>query len=451
MTHILRYQPSKLGFRLLLGTGLLVSTLLLTQRALFPTGTPYRYPFTSPQALDITGQLEQELVFYKTRIHQNPKDGLNQAALATVYLKLARATGDANWYLLAEQNAQQSLNNLPFNNTGALLAQAKVAEAQHNFDRAIELAQQVLTLQPRHEDALAILVTAHLGKGNPGEAAIAAEQLVETIPTLGTYTLRALAHIAQGQETKALQDFDRALSAEEPEEAGSSAWTRTLMGRFYASRGEVKKAEQLYREALRILPRYPLALTQSAQLKTRLGQYRTAEKLYNQVFIAQDYPNVWDHVALQGMAQTAALRGDSQRAEALWQQAEALFRQHQDLSTFGHRRELARLLLARGRDLDLPEALTLMEADLKVRRDVDTLDTYAWVLTRLGRWQTAQDILREAIATNHAGPQQAVIFYRAGRVEQQLGNAQQAETYFLKAQAVDPIFSERDRQIWGLE
>ncbi|MEO1348077.1 MAG: tetratricopeptide repeat protein [Cyanobacteria bacterium J06635_15] len=391
------------------------------------------------------------MAFYKTRILQNPNDGLNQAALATVYLKLARATGDANWYLLAEQNAQQSLDHLPFNNTGALLAQAKVAEAQHDFDRALELAQQILALQPRQEDALAILVTAHLGKGKIAEAAIAAEQLVDTVPTLGTYTLRALARIAQGQETEALQDFERALAAEEPEEAGSSAWTRTLMGRFYASRGELKKAEQLYQEALRILPRYPLALTQSAQLKTRLGQYRAAEKLYNQVFIAQDYPNVWDHVALQGMAQTAALRSDPQQAETLWQQAEDLFRQHQDLSTFGHRRELARLLLARGRDRDLPEALALMEADLQVRRDVDTLDTYAWVLTRLGRWPAAQEILREAITTNHAGPQQAIIFYRAGRVEQQLGNDQQAEAYFLRAPTIDSTFNERDQQIWGLE
>lgn len=295
------------------------------------------------------------------------------------------------------------------------------------------------------------MVTAHLGKGKIAEAAIAAEQLVDTVPTLGTYTLRALARIAQGQETEALQDFERALAAEEPEEAGSSAWTRTLMGRFYASRGELKKAEQLYQEALRILPRYPLALTQSAQLKTRLGQYRAAEKLYNQVFIAQDYPNVWDHVALQGMAQTAALRSDPQQAETLWQQAEDLFRQHQDLSTFGHRRELARLLLARGRDRDLPEALALMEADLQVRRDVDTLDTYAWVLTRLGRWPAAQEILREAITTNHAGPQQAIIFYRAGRVEQQLGNDQQAEAYFLRAPTIDSTFNERDQQIWGLE
>ncbi len=65
----------------------------------------------------ITRQLEQEVTFYQKRIRQSPQDGLNQALLATVYLKLARATGDSNWYLLAEQAAQQSFNNLPFNNT----------------------------------------------------------------------------------------------------------------------------------------------------------------------------------------------------------------------------------------------------------------------------------------------------------------------------------------------
>ncbi len=254
---------------------------------------------------------------------------------------------------------------------------------------------------------------------------------------MGAYTLRALVNIAQGQDEAAIEDFQQALALEEPEEVGSSVWTRTLLARFYASRGELNEAKQLYQEALRILPRSPLGLTQLAQLETRLGNYRKAEKLYSQVFVSRDYPNVWDHVALEGMAEVEVLRGNRVEAEALWEKAEVLFRQHQDLSTFGHRRELARLLLSRGREKDLPEALTLIEADLQMRRDVETLDTYAWVLTRLNRWQDAQAVLKKAIAT---GQRSAVIFYRAGLVEQHLGNSNQAETYFQQSKATDPMF-----------
>ncbi|MBE9067608.1 hypothetical protein IQ260_13170 [Leptolyngbya cf. ectocarpi LEGE 11479] len=430
------------------GLGLLVLAITLQQVKPQLTHTPYDYPFSPPNNTDITGQLEQEIAFHKNRIRQTPEDGLSQAGLASTYLKLARATGDANWYLLAEQAAEQSLQKLPFNNQGAQLVQAKVAEARHDFDQAILLANQVLETQPYAEAAQSILVTAYLGKGDVKEAGAIANTLVQRIPTLGSLTLRALVHAAQGEDTAAIQDFAAALNAEEPQEAGSSAWTRTLMGRFYASRGDSQTARQLYRDALEILPRYPLALVHMAHLDTRQGNYRAAKKRYSQVFTSQDYPNVWDHVALQGMAQIADLQGNSTEAQKLWQQAEAQFRQHQDLETFGHRRALAQLLLARGDSADLPEALALMEADLTVRQDAETLDTHAWTLMRLGRWQEAKASLQTAM---EQGTRNAVIFYRAGLIEQQLGNESAASRYFEAAQTVDPTFGQRDRQMWGLE
>ncbi|MEL6139487.1 MAG: tetratricopeptide repeat protein, partial [Cyanobacteria bacterium J06628_6] len=270
--------------------------------------SPYDYPFSPTRDASITTQLTQEVTFYKARIQQNPEDGLNQAALATTYLRLARATGSDNWYLLAEQTAQQSLANLPYNNTGALLTQAKIAEARHDFDRAIELGQQVLEISSLQEDALAILITSHLAKGNLTEASQLVEQLVSRVPTQNAHTLRALVYMARGQDDQAIASFQSALSVEEPGEVGSSVRTRTLMGRFYAGRGERVAAKQLYQEALAILPRSPQPLIYLAQLEARSGRYRAAERLYNQVFSSQDYPNVWDHVALQGLAGVKQLR-----------------------------------------------------------------------------------------------------------------------------------------------
>ncbi|MEM7793031.1 MAG: tetratricopeptide repeat protein [Cyanobacteria bacterium P01_C01_bin.118] len=433
--------------QLVWGVGLLLIATTFHQIKPLFTATAYDYPFSSPDNIDITGQLEQEIAFHKNRIRQTPEDGLSQAALASAYLKLARATGDASWYLLAEQAAQQSLQKLPFNNEGAQIVQAKVAEARHDFDRAIALAHQVLTTQPYSEPAQSILITAYLGKGNLAEAQMTANNLVQQVPTLGTLTLRGLVNVAQGKDAAAIQDFVTALNAEEPQEAGSSAWTRTLMGRFYASRGDYQTARQLYQEALEILPRYPLALVQMAHLDTRQGHYRLAKRLYSKVFISPDYPNVWDHVALQGMAQVAALQGNDSESQTLWQQAEDQFRQHEDLDTFGHRRALAQLLLARGNRGDLSEALALMVADLDVRQDAETLDTYAWALMRLGRWQDAQQVLQTAI---EQGTRSAIVFYRAALIEQQLGNEATAQQYFKDVQTIDPTFSQRDQKMWGL-
>lgn len=430
------------------GMGVVVAGAIALQLILRLDASPYRYPFASPGQTDVTGQLEQELAFYQQRVHQSPQDGLNQAALAAVYLQFAKATGDANWYLKAEQAANTSLKNLPFHNLGAILVLANIAEAKHDFGQAITLANQVLETQPQSEGALTVLVTSYLGKGQVADAEKAATQLVNQVPTLGAHTLMALVYGAQGQDEAALSQFQAALAVEEPGEAGSSVWTRTVLARFYASRGEVQQAKRLYGDALRIVPRSPLVLTQLAQLETRMGQYRAAENHYAQVFISRDYPNVWDHVALQGMAQVKVLRGDRGGAEVLWQQAETLFRQHQDLSTFGHRRELARLLLARGNRQDLPEALMLMEADLHLRRDPETLDTYAWVLIRLDRWVEAEVVLQEVIAT---GYRSAVVYARAAQVANHLGKQDQAQAYGQLAQSTDPTFGVRDRSLWGLD
>lgn len=408
--------------------------------------SPYRYRFSRSSSDNVTQALEQEIAFYQERIRRSPEDGLDRASLASVYLKMARATGDANWYLLAEQSARQSLADLPFDNQGAVLVLARIATAKHDFTEAIRLAEEVLRSQPG-EDALSILVTANLATGKVDEANRLANALVEQIPTLGSLTQRALVRVAQGQDQAAIQDFQQAIAAEEPGEMGNSAWARTLLGQFYFKRGQLKLAGQLYQEALRILPRYPLALVNLAELDARLGHYRAAEHHYSQVFVSPDYPTVFDHVALQGMAHVKNLRGDRSGAEAQWNNAETLLRQHLNLKSFGHRRELARLLLARGRPKDLAEAVSLMQAEIRIRRDAETLDTLAWALSRLGRWHEAQQAMNEALRW---GIRDAEMFDRAGKIEQALGNHSQAQALFQRAQDTDPTFDDQAQRTSGL-
>ncbi|HBB35036.1 MAG TPA: hypothetical protein DC064_25435 [Cyanobacteria bacterium UBA9273] len=400
----------------------------------------YRYRFEQSLSGNVTHTLNQEIKFYQERISHNPEGGLDRASLAKAYLKMARATGDANWYLLAEQTAKRSLVQLPFSNSGATLALARVAEARHDFTEAIDLATQVLQEKLGNEDALSILVTSNLAMGKVDEASKAADTLVNQIPSIGSLALHALVNQAQGKDEAVLQDFKQALAAEEPGEAGSSAWVRTMLGRFYFKRGNHQLAGQLYQEALRILPRYPLALVNLAELETRLGRYQAAEQYYTQVFVSPAYPNIFDHVALHGLARVKALQGHKSKAKEQWHQAEALLRDHLDVDSFGHRRELARLLLESDRPQDKAEALTLMQEEVQLRRDPETLDTLAWALSSAGRWEEAQGAIREALRW---GIRDAAMFYRAGTIEEKLGNRDRAKAYFQLAQETDPTFDER--------
>ncbi len=402
----------------------------------------YRYHFSRPDQGSITQDLDREIAFYQQRISHDPDGGMNRALLAKAYLRMAKATGEVSWYLLAQQTAQESLAKLSFQNDGAMVALARVATAKHDFAQAIRLAKQIRGV----DEALSILVVANLATGKLKEANQAAKALVDNNPNLTSLSLDALVKVGLGKDTEAIQDFQRALAAEEAEETGSSIWARTILGRLYFKRGQLKLAEQLYRESLRVLPQYPPAVLNLAELEVRQAHYQAAENLYSQFFLtSRRSPTVYDHIVMRGMARVKELEGNSSEAQNWRNKAEARLRF--DLTSFGHRRELARLLLERGRPQDLTEALSLMQQEVKIRRDAETLDTFAWTLTLLGRWSEAQKYMQEAL---HWGVRDPIIFYRAGTIEQKLGNQEKAQAYFRQAQETDPTFDENARRAFGL-
>jgi tetratricopeptide (TPR) repeat protein len=416
----------------------------ITQAVTGPAAGEYRYQFQRATRGSIVRDLQAEIGFYQDRIRRDPTGGLDLASLAGAYLRMARATGELSWYLLAEQAARRSLANLPYHNTGAILILARIAEARHDFPEALRLAAQVTG----KEEALAISVTSHLAMGAVDTAAAAANQLIPLAPTLGAYTLRGLVQEARGRDEEALADFHRALAVEEPGEAGGSAAVRAYLGRLHYRRGRLDQARTLYGEALRILPQHPLTLINLAELELRQGRYADAERhLTEVVTISEASPNVFDHAVLRGLARAKTLAGDETGGEALWDEAERRLRRDVAAGTFGHRRELARLLLERARPVDAGEALALMRAEVRIRRDAETLDILAWALIRAGRWGEARAAVGEALSR---GLRDAGMLYRAALIEQALGDAEAAGRFFRAAMSVDPTFDENTRRVAGL-
>jgi tetratricopeptide (TPR) repeat protein len=411
---------------------------------------PYRYRyFESAERMENPiGRIEQEMALYQEQLRRDPTSALSQSSLATAYIQMAKITGEGNWYLLAEQSAQQSLSSLPFSNHEALMLLARVAEAQHDFAGALKLAAQV----PDHKDSISIQVTSNLAIGKLETASLAADQLVDRLPSVSSLTLRALVKTSEGKDAEALQNFQDAIANEEPGELTGSARTRTLLGRFYYERGNLEQAEALYHEALRIQPSLPLALINLAQLKVRQGDYSSADRHYAEVMAtSRGTPRVFDPLILRGQARIKKLQGNNKQAQALWTQAESLLRQtltaRQAATGFGHRRDLARLLLERGNSQDILEAVSLMEAEVKIRRDAETLGTYVWALSANGKLQQAQQVIQKAIAT---GIRDASLYDRAAAIDTALGNPVQAKTNTQKALQIDPYFGDRARNALNL-
>ncbi|WP_052754515.1 tetratricopeptide repeat protein [Calothrix sp. 336/3] len=427
--------------------GISIYTFLNSQLTKVPA--PYGYPFavSIPGGGNRQATLQKEITFYQGKVRQSPDSGLPLASLAQAYLKMAKATGDNNWYLFAEQSAQRSLGNLPFNNSGATIVLARVAQARHEFTTAIRLAQQVLQEQPRNDSALAILVTSNLAMGNLSQAKIAADTLVNTIPTQGHFTLQALVLAAQGQEKAANDAFKYALAAEEPGDISNSASTRIFLGQFYYKHGKLTLAEQLYQEALRISPGNQLAMLYLAELKTRKGDYQGAGRLYAQILPDSEQSSVYDYAVFRGQAKLQKLQGNTQAASQILDKAETRLRQENATAngnaSFGHRRDLARLLLEKNTPTATAEALFLMQTEINIRRDAQTWDTLAWAFLRSGEVKKAQSAIQQALKM---GTRDSGIFYRGAMIEQALGNQSQATTYQKLAQEVDPTFDEQARR-----
>lgn len=423
----------------------------LTHQTFSPLKEPYRYPFDDSLTSDRDPAtvLEHAIAAYQQRVRQDPSSGLNQAFLASAYLNMARVTGEGNWYLLADEAAQQSFAKFPLSNSNseAVSVLARIAEARHDFPAALRLSDQVA----KPEDQLAIRLASNLAMGKLKDAGQEADQLVDAALSMNSFMLQAVVRTAQGKDQQALQSFRQGLSIEEAGDPTNSAHIRTLLGRFYYERGQLKLAGDFYREALHILPSYPLALVNLAQLEIRQGQYSAAEGHYNQLDDAsQGSPTIYTPLILRGKARIKQLQGDLPAANELWSQAETLLRQSfigTSAGSFGHRRDLARLMLERGRPQDIPEAVSLMRDEVKIRRDGNTLNTFAWTLLQAGRSQEAQKVIQEAIAL---GTREAGIYYQASLVEQALGNHSQTQAYAQQAKQIDPQFDDRARLALGL-
>lgn len=412
-----------------------------------PLSPPYLYPFQAfIQGKSRVPNLEKEIAFYQQRVAQDPKGGLNLALLATTYLRMGRLSGGISWYLLAEQAATRSLANLPFHNKGALLVLANVASFKHDFPQAIYYANQALKIQGTREEAFPILTTVYLALGDLNKAQKIADTLVNHIPNLETYALHALVDMAQSKDKETIHNFKKGLELEEVGDEVSSAWVRTMLGHFYFRRGRHKITQALYQESLRIVPQYPPAMVNLIELETRTKNFPLAEQHSLKLLeVASASPRTYDHLVMRSLARVKFLQGNLAEARKWWGNAETLLRK--DINSFGHRRELARLLLERGDVKDIPEALLLARQERRYRHDAETLNVLAWAYSRSGQWHEAEAAMQQAL---HSGTREAEYSYRAGVIERALGNKKQARSLLRAALKVDPTFDKTARRGLGL-
>ncbi len=163
-------------------------------------------------------------------------------------------------------------------------AQLRLAEMmatsrdKKDLDAAQKHAQAALALLPEDPDALNVLGVTDLRLGKPESAQSWLERALRKSPNhLSSWVAMAQVKLAQkdvaGAE-KALQEASTRLP--------KSPEPRTYLGEFYMAHARAPEAEQQFRQALAIDPKYGPALMNLAAMQVKAGQTDQAEQTYRQ-------------------------------------------------------------------------------------------------------------------------------------------------------------------------
>lgn len=362
-----------------------------------PTAFRFAYPFKNipPENVD------QAIRFHKEKLAKAPKEPAFQVALAQVYMAKAQSSSDFTYFSEAEKLVSEALKKRP-DLKGALLAQASLCEARHDFQGAIKICEAMEKKNPGDLDTRSLLANSLMEVGRVPEALEISRSNFRSEPTNAAALQVSRTLIASGDDDKARKILESAISREQPLENKISSRVRSLLGELDLRHGELSEAEQLFRASLDARPDSAQSTEDLARLKLRQGQPAEAEKLFMAAFGQTQHPLLLREVAKIKLAQ-----GKSQQSQNMLQQAEALLRPEVQKGGYGHARDLARVLL----DLQRPEeALKLLEQEEKQRQDWRLYELKAITLEALKRRDEALKSLKQALAS---GIQEPSLYQRA--------------------------------------
>jgi tetratricopeptide (TPR) repeat protein len=360
----------------------------------------------------------------QTSLAQRPDDGESYVGLGFAYLQKARETGDPSWYGRSERAFQSALGLIP-GSAEALGGLSAVAAARHDFDAALEFAQQAPQNDP---DTLAVLGDALIELGRYDEAFAAYESLGTIRPDAGAYTRIAYARELTGDVEGAIEAMQTAVDSTAPS-GEASAWIRYQLGNLYFNSGDTIRASAEYERSLEGLPGYVHAVAGLARVSVAEGDLARGLELYSEVVARQP---VLEHVIALGEVYEAA--ADDEAANEQFALARAI-RELYEANGSSTDLEVALFEADHG---DPQAALALARAANEARPGIHAADTLAWALYRAGQYDEAAAYTEKALSL---GTRDALILYHAGMIAEAQGDEEAARTHLADALQVNPHFS----------
>lgn len=375
--------------------------------------------------------VEVAIQTFQYRIQQNPKDAVSYTLLGEQYSRQARETGDVSGYQRAEEALHQSLELLP-DYAPAKTALASIYYAQHEFDRSLNLAEQVYESSYKNAQARIIVADSYLSLGQYEQAETIYNELSDT--SLTPPLLARLANLAElrGDSDQALLLIRRA-AGDTLRSGGTkenAAWYLLRVGDIYFNRGEIQEAGEFYEASLRVFDDYYLAYAGLGKIRAAEGKYQEAIIYYQKAVDIIPQPDF-----LAALGDLYMVTGQPEQAKIQYDTVEYIGKLAA-INKQVYNRQLANFYA--DHDLQLKQALQLALTELEDRKDIYGYDTAAWAYYKNGKFDEAQQMMHRAL---EMGTQDARLFYHAGMIAHALHKDQQARIYLEQALEINLHFS----------
>jgi predicted Zn-dependent protease len=339
---------------------------------------------------------EQKIASARRAIELRPQFAQGYVELASALIARARETSRPTYFDEAGEALKQALRIDPSNYPAQKLDVA-VLLGKHEFAGALEKATALNKRVPDDVFVWGLLTDVYIALGNYAEAEKAAQWMLNLRPG----NLPALIHASClrelfGEIGGAIDAMNAAYAATPPTETEERAWMLSQVGHMEWTRGRLAEAGKDLEKALALFPDYPIALAHLAEVRTAEKRYSEAVSLLDRCYRSEPSPATL--YALAEALEKAGRIAESQRAFADFERDARARMNAADNSN----REL--VLFYAGHAAKPAEALRIAKMEAAKRRDVLTLDAYAWALQASGNNAEARKVIEGALEVGVQDP-----------------------------------------------
>lgn len=286
----------------------------------------------------------------------------------------------------AESDFKQAIRIDP-KNPGSYLELAQLKLSQKHIPEAVPLLEQALAYDPNSSHALALLASVDLYQKQPQKALARVQQQIAKVPQNGPmYTQLAQLQMQTGDINGALASADKAMQLNPSDSGAVMMYTQAQL-----AHGDPQKAIDSWQQWIK------------------------------------DHPSDARANAIVGTLEQA--RGDNDKATGFYKKALQI-EPDQPIAA----NNLAYIMLESGQNVDM--ALSYAQSAHRSMPDsASTADTLAWAYYYKGTYESARDLLEDALKT---APEDPSIHYHLGMTYAKLSDKDDATTHLKKAAALAP-------------